>query len=230
MKNKLIAGFNESKAMRKSVLLMAVLGVFSLPSQSFASVSTYTDQSAFISQGVIAFDSNFKDFGTYYGFPANPFTRGDVTYTSTQNLTVGSSTPYTTTEPLIGNKDWTPITDTIAVAAKYNMFGFNIGSYKASPISITLNTIANNTANSYTYSGLTFADVEAGLLDYKGFIATPGEYFTGFIISADNGTGYFPAITNVAVGNVAPVPVPAAVWLFASGLLGLGSLRKKTQA
>jgi len=30
--------------------------------------------------------------------------------------------------------------------------------------------------------------------------------------------------------EVAAVPVPAAIWLFASGLLGLGALRKKAQA
>ena len=30
--------------------------------------------------------------------------------------------------------------------------------------------------------------------------------------------------------SVAAVPVPAAIWLFASGLLGLGALRKKAQA
>ncbi len=231
MNNKLIVGFNESTAIRKSVLLMAVLGVFSLPSQSSASVTTYTDQSAFNSQGIIAYDSDFQDFGTDFGFPANPFTRGGVTYTSTENLTWGSATGYTTTKTLIGNNYYSPVTGdisgNIATATGYNMFGFNIGTFNTSPISITVNTNLTN----YTYSGLTIADSNAGLLDYKGFIATtPGEYFTGFKIVADNGRDNLPGITNVAVGNVTPVPVPGAVWLFASGLLGLGALRKKTQA
>ena len=228
MKNKLIVGFNKSTAMRKSVLLVAMLGVFSLPSQGFASVSTYTDQSTFNSQGVIAFDSNFNDFGTSFGFPANPFTRGGVTYTSGSNLTWGFSTVYTTTtETLIGGNSAIPTTlITGNIATGYNMFGFNIGTYGSTPISITVDT----NVSSYLYSGLTIANSQAGKLDYKGFIASSGEYFTGFKIVADNAIPNLAGITNVAVGNVSAVPVPGAVWLFASGLLGLGALRKKAQA
>ncbi len=228
MKNKLIVGFNKSTAMRKSVLLVAMLGIFSLPSQGSASVSTYSNQSAFNSQGVIAFDSTFNDFGTGFGHPGNPFTRGGVTYTSAQNLTWGSSTVYTTTtETLIGGNSAIPTTlITGNIAPGYSMFGFNIGTYGTSPISITVNT----NLSSYLYSGLAIANSQASKLDYKGFIASSGEYFTGFKISADNANPNFAGITNVTVGNVSAVPVPGAVWLFASGLLGLGALRKKAQA
>ncbi len=230
MKNKLLVGFNKSPAMRKSVLLAAVLGIFSLPSYSFASVSTFTDQSAFNSQGVIAFNSNFQDFGTGFGFPVNPFTRGGVTYTSGENITWGfnTPTPYNTTlQTLIGNNSSIPTTlITGNIATGYNMFGFNIGTYGTTPISITVNT----NLSSYLFSGLSIANSGAGLLDYKGFIATSGEYFTGFKISADNVNPNLAGITNVSLGNVSAVPVPGAVWLFVSGLLGLGALRKKAQA
>ena len=228
MKNKLMVGFNESTAMRKSVLLVAILGVFSLPSQSSASVSTYTDRVDFKSQGFITYDSNFNDFGTGFGFPANHFIRGDVTYTSAENFTWGSSKVYTTTETLIGGNSSIPTTlITGDIEAGYNMFGFNIGTYGSTPISITVDT----NVSSYLYPSLTIANSQAGKLDYKGFIVTtPGEYFTGFKIVADNANPNFAGITNVAVGNVSAVPVPGAVWLFASGLLGLGALRKKAQA
>jgi len=232
MKNKLIVGFNESKAMRKSVLLVAILGVFSLPSQSSASVSTYTDRVAFKSQGFITFDSNFNDFkefpGTGFIYPGTPYTKGDVTYTSAENFTWGSASGYTITERLIGGNSDIPTTlITGDIEAGYNMFGFNIGTYGSTPISITVDT----NVSSYLYPSLTIANSQAGKLDYKGFIVTtPGEYFTGFKIVADNANPNFAGITNVAVGNVSAVPVPGAVWLFASGLLGLGALRKKAQA
>ena len=237
MKNKLIVGFNKSTAMRKSVLLVAILGVFSLPSQSSASVSTSNDRVAFKSQGFITFDSNFNDVndfpGTGFIYPGNPYTQGNVTYTSAENLTWGSSTTYTTTERLIGGDSEIPTTlITGNIEAGYNMFGFNIGTYGSTPISITVYTTTDmGTDGSYLYPGLIIANSQAGKLDYKGFIATtPGEYFTGFKIAADDAIPNLAGITNVAVGNVSAVPVPGAVWLFASGLLGLGALRKKAQA
>jgi hypothetical protein len=48
-----------------------------------------------------------------------------------------------------------------------------------------------------------------------------------FII-VNNGSQY--AMDNFTTSAPSAVPVPAAIWLFASGLLGLGALRKKTQA
>ena len=187
-----------------------------------ANVTQIGSQAAFSASGTIAFNSNFDDFGTGFGFPGDPFTRGDVTYHSASNLTWGSSTGYTTTQPLIGNNFWTPVLGDIASGPRYSLFGFDIGTYNTSPITITLFT----DLGSYVYPNLTIADSAAGMLQFMGFAAT-GEYFTGFDITAVNGPGNLAGITNVQVGHGGPVPEPASMALLGVGLLGLGLISRK---
>lgn len=211
----------------KAVLTLAVVGILSLPSLTLASVITYSNRAAFDAQGTIAFNSNFSDFGPGFSFPDDPFTRGDVTYRSTNNLIWGSDTPYTTTEPLIGNNFWTPVLGDIATGSQYDMFGFDIGTYNTSQITISVFT----NMDSYIYPSLTIANSAAGLLEFKGFITSSGEYFTGFSLVADNGVFNLPGITNVSLGNAggAPVPEPASLLLLGSGMAGLLAWRRKQQ-
>lgn len=192
---------------------------------ALASVTNYSSQAGFSAQGTIVFNSNFSDFGAGFGLPGDPFTRGDVTYRSTQNLTWGSGTGYTTTEPLIGNNFWTPILGDIATGPAYNMFGFDIGTYNKSPISIDVFT----NVGAYSYPGLTIADSQAGLLEFLGFVASAGEFFTGFQITADNGPGNLPGITHVQVGHAdgGTIPEPATVSLILLGLAAAGGLRRR---
>ena len=207
------------------LVLSVTCGCF-LPASSFASIVTYNTQSLFDAQGVMNFNSNFRDYGTGYGQPENHFTRGDVTYNSKENMTWGSSTAYTKTETLIGTNYWTPIVGSIATEPQYNMFGFDIGTWGKSPITINVSTNLKN----YTYPSLSIADSLLGQLEFKGFIASSGEYFTGFSIVADLGSSYgLPGITNVALGhsNGSPVPVPSTMLLFASGIAGLAAVGKR---
>ena len=130
---------------------------------------------------------------------------------------------YTTTEPLMANAYFSPLTGDIATAPhQYTMFGFDIAEYNvpdygSSPITITVYT---NNAD-YTYSGLTVPNSSGGTLAFKGYIASSGEYFTGFKITADNAVdgyyGYAPGITNVTLGSAAPEPGTYA-------LMGIGGL------
>jgi len=107
------------------------------------------------------------------------------------------------------------------------MFGFDIGTYNPSPITISVFTNMGN----YVYPSLTIANSPDGLLEFKGFIASPAEYFTGFSLVADNGGSNLPGITNVSLGNAggAPIPEPASLLLLGSGLAGLLAWRRKQQ-
>jgi hypothetical protein len=192
--------------------------------QAGASLTTYTSRPSFNAQGTIVYNAVFTDFGTGFGFPGNSFTRGDVTYRSLENLTWGSSSGYTTTETLIGNNYWTPVLADIATGPQYGMFGFDIGTYNTSPITIEVYT----SAGTYTYPSLTIADSASGLLEFRGFVASAGEYFTGFNITADNGHGNLPGITHVTLGNAGVVPEPST---FIAGALlavpfGVSAIRK----
>ncbi len=66
----------------------------------------------------------------------------------------------------------------------------------------------------------------------------PGESFIGIaelsgavkaVISAEGGNGWF-SIDDLQTATVSSIPVPAAVWLFASGLLALSELARRKAA
>lgn len=90
-----------------------------------------------------------------------------------------------------------------------------------------------------------FSDTTAGIsflgIDLTGLDLLAGEtiMFTlaAFNSETENGTFDLETITypggndGIAIyGDVAPVPVPAAAWLFASGLAGLGAMKRKKKA
>jgi hypothetical protein len=193
-----------------------------------AGVTSISDRFVFNAQGAIAYNSNFVDFGAGYGFPANPFTRGDVTYSSSTNMTVGSGTPYSigNFQTVMANNNWSPIMGTIATAPAYTLFGFD-AAVTSGPVRIIITT--NN--NSYSFSGLILPNGSPNFA-FEGFEATgTGEYFTAFGIYS-SASGNMPGITNVAVGSVNAVPEPEtyAMLLTGLGLLGFMARRRKQKA
>ncbi|MGA2173816.1 MAG: hypothetical protein ABSH38_02420 [Verrucomicrobiota bacterium] len=217
--------------MNKLIRIKTAMVVFGLASATVAvqaAVSNTGNEAAFDASTTIAYDSFFDDFGTGFGWPGNPFTRGDVTYNSEQNLTWGDETPYTTTEPLIGDNYWTPIVGSIATGPQYSAFGFLIGNssfWGSSTITIDITT----DLGTYVYPSLTIADSGKGQLQFEGYTASPGEYFTGFEIIVDNGRGgALPGITDVTLGSAGSAPdASSTCWLIGMASLGLGFLRRK---
>jgi hypothetical protein len=63
-------------------------------------------------------------------------------------------------------------------------------------------------------------DTDNNLLDFQGSCLTPGA-------SNVSGISQFPSTGN-CTSAVSAVPVPAAIWLFGSGLLGLVGYARKT--
>jgi len=125
------------------------------------------------------------------------------------------------------------------------------GAYVNNPdtFSQTLNTIPGQEYTlSYTFStlnsqpGLIFESTWGGVLEQTITTANtnPVTYTFANLIATSNATTlsfisgnqqFYNELTNVSVTSlVSTIPVPASVWMFASGLLGLGTLRKKVRA
>ena len=188
-----------------------------------AAVVTFSDRAIFESQGTIAFNSNFSDFGTGGDDPGTPFTRGGVTYTSDENFVLGTDSGYV--ENVMVNNLYSPLTGTIDPI--YNMFGFDLGYIEfETPNNHLIDLKLTTNLGTYTLTGLSPPDAMLGL-DFYGFIANgAGEYFTGFELSAqyanDSEAAVGPAMTNVDVGTVTLVPEPATITLWGLFLAGAG--------
>jgi hypothetical protein len=194
-----------------------------------AGVTTVNDRSAFNALGSISYNSNFADFGTGFGFPGDPFTRGDVTYSSNQNLTAGAGSGYSIGDyqTVMTNNYWSPMTGTIASATPYSLFGFD-AAVTSDLVSITVDT----NKGSYVFANLSLPNgSSAANFAFEGFKTTQSsEYFTGFRVDT-LGHGYLPGVTNVAVGIAAAVPEPEtyAMMLVGLGMMGAVARRRKAK-
>jgi hypothetical protein len=193
-----------------------------------AGLITYSDRATFNAQGTIAFNSNFDDFSSGFSYPGTPYTRGDVAYSSTENLVTGTGTGYAPIRNVMTNNWWSPVQGTIATGTtQYDLFGFDIGVLsRQDRISFSINT----NLGSYNFPLLTIANGSSSM-DFFGFATTGlGEYFTGFELTAEFGNGSLPGVTDVALGvqaEAAPTPEPASMALLAmgGGLLAFGRKR-----
>lgn len=190
---------------------------------SSAGVIQFSNQSAFESQGTILQTSNFDDLTTGTSL-AVPYFRGGVTYTNV-DYTIDGPGAYggvlDSVQQSLFNARLSDITGSIDVSpATYSMFGFQTGYVTVDPIPVENVTLTTN-LGVYPISG--FVVPRAGTsLSFVGFATTtPGEYFTGFDISTTPSTPTAPnapVMTDIELGNVTPVPEPAALALFAIGL------------
>ena len=167
--------------------------------------------------GRILQTSNFDDFGAGFHFPGSGFTRGGVQYNSDENLVVGAGTGLSIGQarPVMSNEYWSPIAGSIVAGVPSTLFGFD-----AAVSGGKVDVIVATNLGSYQFDGIALRDGAAGL-DFLGFLATGGEYFTGFELRS-MGEGYLAGITNVALGSASTaVSEPGGMALL---LVGLGLL------
>lgn len=212
--------------MRKQVLAGLLLGA-AVCAQ--AGVLTFTSEPVFQSQGVIWHNTNWDILvGGGFSYPGDPYTIGGVTYTSTNNL-IAIPPSYGTVRSVFLNNYWSPLPGTISTSPDaFDMFGFNIGLLgSTSLVDIQIGT----NLGSYSFLGLSFPNVNTALA-FQGFITdNPAEYFTGFTLTSQGGSGSAPAITDVQLGQTgAVIPEPSTLAFVACGVLGLALYRRRRPA
>ncbi|MDQ1833246.1 PEP-CTERM sorting domain-containing protein [Massilia scottii] len=190
-----------------------------------AGVLRIDERSRLEQAGQISQRSDFDDFGAGFHFPGSAFERGGVRYTSAENLVVGAGSGLSIGQrrPVISNEYWSPISASIASDVPYTLFGFDAAVTQG-----TVELIVATNLGSYRFDGIALHD-GARSLDFLGFQATGGEYFTGFELRS-MGEGYLAGITNVALGSVrtaVPEPGSMATLLLGLGMLAAGAWRRR---
>ena len=188
-----------------------------------ASIVPYTHRTTFNSQCTISENYGYDDFGTDFSYPSNPWASHGVTYTTTENIIIGTGTSFAPISNVFCNDYWSPITATIDNSPMYNMFGLDLG-YLGTSSGITFDIITN--IRDYSFYVIN-APIASQSLVFYGFILGSGEYFTGFSLTSDLGNGSAPAIDNVTLGSTSSVPEPATMLLLGLGLVGLAGARRK---
>lgn len=211
--------------MKSIYLLVCALALVLAPSAANAGVITFADRATFEATGTIAENYGFEDFpANDFTYPPNPWTTHGVTYTTGDNIVVGSNTVYDPISNVFTYNFWSPVSGTIG--GSYNMFGFDLAMIGASS-PVTLQIFTNS--GTYSYAGLLVPNASVAQ-DFYGFSATGGEHFTGFNLSSLVGNGSAPVIDNVTLGTtreITAVPEPASMVLLGTGVAGLIAQRRR---
>jgi hypothetical protein len=190
--------------------LLAASAAALLATTASAAVTQYTSLASFTAAGTITQSFDFDSFPSGFSTPGDPYTVGDVTFQSMDNLIVGTG-EYGNPRNTIAYNFWTPLPGVIA--GTHDLFGFNLTFSGSGQVDITLGT----NLGSYTFTNLT-APYEA--FAFQGFKAGAGEYFQSFSINALNGSGNLVMTTDYKLGTAGGVPEPAS-WVMMIGGFGM---------
>lgn len=192
-----------------------------------ASVSVFTDSGTFDSQGKITQNTNFDSFpSNTFSYPSNPYTVGDLTFASGQNIVIGAGTFYAPVKNTLDYNYWSPMQG--SVAGKNSLFGFDYGMLgTVSGMTVVL-SLSDGGSFSWTDSTPPLASRS---LSFVGFETSPGVTITGFNISSAQGGGSAPSLTDFQLGAAGGVPEPATWGMLILGVAGVGAaLRRRNGA
>lgn len=161
------------------------------------------------------------------------FVTGDVTGGGNVSGTVTSSNAWVTANPVDGNEVnfWTLTANagdllSIVVTSEQLEFGVSVYQGLVKELDLLIPGFANDASfasNIFVAGTPSFGALGTSLLN----VALP---FSGIYTIAVGGEGFSfePSFAyNMNVG-VAPVPLPAAIWLLGSALMGLGAMRRRS--
>jgi hypothetical protein len=196
-------------------LLLGVVCMIAFNATTYAAIS-YTNEATFlasIQSGYYLEDFNSYSYGSYNSLSPLVLTSNDYTwsmasttaglYSSPGSMSVGSY-GYPINISFSGN----PVTAVGAIIGPSDY----LGNFVAGNINLTLS------------DGTSLTNYYMNIGDFLGFTsATP---ITSMSINTPLGDDTCIQIDHFYVGAAAPVPIPAAVWLLGSGLIGLIGVRR----
>ena len=131
---------------------------------------------------------------------------------------------------LIGSAGGVSQTFSTVVGTQYEVTFDMAGNYANSPAIKPMSVSADGQSQDFTFDVTGRSALNMGWTPMSWLFVADDTSATLEFQSLTTFSGWGPALDNVSVMSVNPVPVPAAVWLFGTGMLGLIGFSKRRKA